>query len=196
MISFRVGADDAGYLAKYFEPSFEAPDLVKLNNQNIFITMSIDGEKSIPFSAHTLRMPEPENDQSVRIVELSRHKFSSERSQVEIEIADWASDGKRPAQPAGVGAAATATEPVEQKPNTFIGGLKNPQYVPSQGQGRSHGGGRGGQGSNRQHGSNQSNRSQQQPGGSDELVGARTAGQGNVQPLEAGQETTARNQPQ
>src|SRR5438132_749761 len=32
MITFRVGANDATYLSKYFEPSFDAGDLIKLHN--------------------------------------------------------------------------------------------------------------------------------------------------------------------
>ncbi|MEX0934348.1 MAG: type IV secretion system DNA-binding domain-containing protein, partial [Candidatus Saccharimonadales bacterium] len=34
LTSFRVSADDAPYLAKYFAPTFEGEDLVKLNNRN------------------------------------------------------------------------------------------------------------------------------------------------------------------
>ncbi|HEV2354175.1 MAG TPA: type IV secretion system DNA-binding domain-containing protein, partial [Puia sp.] len=64
MISFRIGPGDSAVLGKYFEPVFESIDLTKLHNQNIFISMIIDGEKSIPFSASTLRMPDPEFDLS------------------------------------------------------------------------------------------------------------------------------------
>jgi hypothetical protein len=89
MICFRVGADDATYLAKYFEPVFEATDLVNLNIQNIYITMSIDGETSPPFSAKTLRMPEPEKDLTKQIVEHSRKHYSSTKEQVEQAIHEW-----------------------------------------------------------------------------------------------------------
>src|SRR5206468_11927960 len=37
MISFRVGAADSTFLGKYFEPAFEAADLVKLNNYHTFV---------------------------------------------------------------------------------------------------------------------------------------------------------------
>ena len=122
MITFRIGAADATYLARYFEPVFEPGDLVKINNQNVYVTMSIDGEKTLPFSAQTLRMPEPEEDLSEKIIQLSREHYSSDRSQVEVEIKERS--GSRPGADRPV---AEPTRDTEQKPNTFLGGLKNPQ---------------------------------------------------------------------
>ncbi len=128
MVTFRIGATDATFLTKYFEPTFEGGDLVKLHNRNIFISMSIDGEKSVPFSASTLRMPEPSEDLSSRIVELSRERYAAKREVVEDNIAKWTfsalddlSDGAT-AEP-GRPAQSTAGE---QKPNTFLAGLSNP----------------------------------------------------------------------
>ncbi|HSH31344.1 MAG TPA: type IV secretion system DNA-binding domain-containing protein [Candidatus Saccharimonadales bacterium] len=123
MICFRVGADDATVLGKYFEPSFEAPDLIKLHNQNIFISMSIDGEKSLPFSAKTLRMPPPANDLSDQIITLSRERYASKREEVEQQVTKWSSStldegGTRPA-------AAEMDAPTKQKPN-LLDQLKNP----------------------------------------------------------------------
>lgn len=89
MISFRVGADDATYLSKYFEPVFEPLDLVNLDKQNIYVAMSIDGQTSLPFSARTLIMPQPPNDLTQQMVELSRTKFAQKRSDVEAAIAKW-----------------------------------------------------------------------------------------------------------
>lgn len=89
MISFRIGAADATYLTKYFEPVFEPTDLVNLNIQNIYVSMSIDGETSLPFSAKTLRMPEPVKDLTSQILEHSRRLYSAKRSDVEQKISDW-----------------------------------------------------------------------------------------------------------
>jgi type IV secretory pathway TraG/TraD family ATPase VirD4 len=55
LVSFRLSADDAGYLAREFEPTFDAQDLVGLPNHNICMRLMIDGEVSRPFSATTLR---------------------------------------------------------------------------------------------------------------------------------------------
>jgi hypothetical protein len=122
MITFRIGAADATYLARYFEPVFEPGDLVKLNNQNVYISMSIDGEKTLPFSARTLRMPEPQHDLSQRIIDLSRESYSSRREQVEQEIKE-----RSGVKPAAEGQPDRIQTPGEQKPNTFLGGLKNPE---------------------------------------------------------------------
>jgi hypothetical protein len=59
MVSFRIGPGDSKVLGSYFEPVFEAIDLTRLHNQNIFIFMIFEGENAAPFSAATLRMPYP-----------------------------------------------------------------------------------------------------------------------------------------
>jgi hypothetical protein len=53
LISFRLGAEDAAYLAKEFEPEFEAEDFLRLPNHNIYLRLMIDGQPSNPFSAAT-----------------------------------------------------------------------------------------------------------------------------------------------
>lgn len=90
MITFRVGADDADYLAKYFAPVFEPIDLVNLDKQNIYVSMSIDGQTSNPFSAKSLMMPSPTHDYTGEIIEHSRSEYAMKRSDVENVIADWA----------------------------------------------------------------------------------------------------------
>src|SRR6266446_6205774 len=44
LISFRVGAEDAAYLAHEFEPVFAAQDLIWLPNYRIYLRLMIDGE--------------------------------------------------------------------------------------------------------------------------------------------------------
>jgi hypothetical protein len=51
LISFRVGAEDAGFLAREFQPKFEVEDLINLPNRNIYLKLMIDGTPSQPFSA-------------------------------------------------------------------------------------------------------------------------------------------------
>ncbi len=94
MITFRVGADDATALARYFEPVFEPTDLTNLSLQNVYITMSIDGETSIPFSAKTLRVPDPEQDMTQAIIARSREKYNVSRAEAEQVIREWS--GFRP----------------------------------------------------------------------------------------------------
>jgi type IV secretory pathway TraG/TraD family ATPase VirD4 len=54
IISFRVGAEDAPYLAREFSGVFDETDLVQLPNHRIYLKLMIDGVPSLPFSAVTL----------------------------------------------------------------------------------------------------------------------------------------------
>lgn len=58
IISFRVGAEDAKYLAKEYSPVFDESDLVNLPNYHIYLKLMIDGKTSQPFSAITLPVSE------------------------------------------------------------------------------------------------------------------------------------------
>ena len=85
-ISFRVSADDAPLLVKQFEPTFDASDLIQMNNRHFIISMIINGEKVPAFSATTLSIPEPPKDNLDAIIESSREKYSRPRAEVEEEI--------------------------------------------------------------------------------------------------------------
>jgi hypothetical protein len=54
LISFRVGSEDAGFLAREFQPKFGVEDLINLPNRDIYLKLMIDGTPSIPFSARTV----------------------------------------------------------------------------------------------------------------------------------------------
>ncbi len=121
MISFRIGPGDATVLGAYFEPVFEAIDRTRLHNQSIFLSMIIDGEKASPFSASTLRMPDPENDQTNEIIRLCRERFASRREDVEADIRSRTQGAE------DEGARAVGNVLDERKPNKeFLGALKNP----------------------------------------------------------------------
>lgn len=85
-ISFRVSADDAPILVKQFEPTFEAQDLLQMNNRHFIISMIIAGEKVPAFSATTLSLPQPPADNFEAIIKHSRENFSRPRADVEAEI--------------------------------------------------------------------------------------------------------------
>ncbi len=98
MIAFRMGADDARTMQKYFEPKFEEYDLVHMNNRNFVINMTIDGEKTQAFSGTTLDLPEHSADQSADIVERSRKQFAVSRAAAEEYIHGRYEFGPKPAQ--------------------------------------------------------------------------------------------------
>ncbi|MEM8971881.1 MAG: type IV secretion system DNA-binding domain-containing protein [Pseudomonadota bacterium] len=51
MISFRLGASDAWFIAREFEPVFSHVDLLNLPNRDVYVKLMIDGAPSKPFSA-------------------------------------------------------------------------------------------------------------------------------------------------
>ncbi|MGY4197862.1 type IV secretory system conjugative DNA transfer family protein [Bradyrhizobium sp. USDA 4520] len=54
IISFRVGSEDAPYLAREFQGRFDEIDLLQLPNYRIYLKLMIDGVPSAAFSATTL----------------------------------------------------------------------------------------------------------------------------------------------
>jgi len=54
LIAFRLGAPDAAFIAREFDPVFTGTDVLTLPNYHIYLKLLIDGEPSKPFSATTL----------------------------------------------------------------------------------------------------------------------------------------------
>lgn len=54
LISFRLGQQDARYMAQAFTPEFEASDFTHLENYSIYLSLMIKGRPSKPFSADTI----------------------------------------------------------------------------------------------------------------------------------------------
>jgi hypothetical protein len=83
ILCFRISPDDAPFLQKYFEPQFEAQDLIQQHSRFFVTTMMISDEKAPAFSAKTLNLPSPANDLTSRIVSQSRQLYAQERETVE-----------------------------------------------------------------------------------------------------------------
>lgn len=98
LIVFRVGAEDAEFLEKWFAPDFMAVDLLNLGKYNIYIKLMVDGITSKGFSAATLPpLPKMEESHREDIVTHSREAYGNSRESVEKNIADWATT-KEPVQ--------------------------------------------------------------------------------------------------
>ena len=54
LISFRLGGEDAPYVAREFQDRFDELDLLRLENHHIYLKLMIDGMPSKPFSAVTI----------------------------------------------------------------------------------------------------------------------------------------------
>ena len=90
IVSFRVGATDAEYLEKEFEPVFTMNDIVNLPKYNIYLKLMIDGISGDAFSAITLPPIERKyEDSTEKVIKVSRERYSQDRETVEKKIAMW-----------------------------------------------------------------------------------------------------------
>ena len=91
MIVFRVGADDADFLEKEFEPEFTPQDLVNLPNYKVYLKLMIDGVTSRPFSAKTMPPMVKSGNKEVEneVIRTSRELYCRPKAVVEREINDW-----------------------------------------------------------------------------------------------------------
>lgn len=86
IISFRVGATDAEFLVKQFEPIFSENDLVNIDNLNAYAKLLINGQTSKPFNIK-IPFPEKGNEEIAhKLKELSRLKYGKDRQEIEDEI--------------------------------------------------------------------------------------------------------------
>ncbi|RJQ32348.1 hypothetical protein C4572_01350 [Candidatus Parcubacteria bacterium] len=86
MCSFRIGAEDAEFLAKQFEPVFGPNDLMNIDNYNAYLKLLIEGQSARPFNIKTLpfKKGDPERGRDAAMLSLAR--YGAPRSQVEEEI--------------------------------------------------------------------------------------------------------------
>lgn len=90
IISFRVGAMDAEFLEKEFEPVFMMNDIINLPKYQIYLKLMIDGIAGDAFSATTLppiKLEDAGNES--KIIQSSRERYSSSREEVEEKIRRW-----------------------------------------------------------------------------------------------------------
>ncbi len=88
---FRVGAEDAEFLEKEFEPVFMAQDLVNLPSYNIYIKLMIDGIAGNAFSAETLPPADLSKTETSaeKVIRITRERYGTQREIVEEKIARW-----------------------------------------------------------------------------------------------------------
>ncbi len=91
LIAFRVGAEDAEFLEKEFEPIFTLNDIVNLSKYNIYLKLMIDGIAGDAFSAITLPPFDLSETQenAEKVIRISRERYGKNRSEVEEKIARW-----------------------------------------------------------------------------------------------------------
>ncbi len=93
LVTFRVGADDAEFLAKEFTPTFDETDLVNLAKYDVYLKLMIDGIASTPFSATTLPPLPKDQMNEDKIIKVTRERYATKREIIEDKIARWAGFG-------------------------------------------------------------------------------------------------------
>lgn len=86
MAVFRVGVEDAEFLAKQFDPIFTANDILKIENYNAYVKMLSRGISQKPFNIVTMPPFKGNPDIVNSLKELSYMTFGRERDEVEAEI--------------------------------------------------------------------------------------------------------------
>lgn len=97
MVSFRVGAEDAEFLEREFQPDFMMNDFVNLPKYNFYVKLMIDGISSRPFSAHNITpYSKPAQNFKDVIIDNSRKEYSTPRAIVEEKISgEWLRGGEK-----------------------------------------------------------------------------------------------------
>ena len=86
MGAFRVGSEDGEFLAKQFEPVFNAGDLLNIDNYRAYLKMLINGQSTRPFNITTLPFQKGDVAFGKETAELSLLKYGRLRAQVDEEI--------------------------------------------------------------------------------------------------------------
>ncbi len=154
IVAFRVGAEDAEWLEKEFQPEFSAEDLVNLGKYNIYLKLMINGLTGSAFSAETLPpLPKLEQSNRDKIIKVSRERYGTPRNIIEEKISKWTGALTMPEAPRSPASAQPilydarcalcgrdtkvifppdASRPVYCKP--CLKKIRNPQQEPLQGQ--------------------------------------------------------------
>ena len=95
IISFRVGAEDAGVLEQEFTPVFKVRDIINLAVREFYIKMSVKGETRDAFSGTTMDCRTPKDSESFKkeIIGFSRKTFSKPKAEVEELLRKWDESG-------------------------------------------------------------------------------------------------------
>jgi hypothetical protein len=86
MAAFRVGKEDAEFLASQFEPVFSANDISNIENRNAYVKLLSSGSPTPPFSIKTMNTHAVNIEYAQQVMEFSALKYGTPRSVVDAEI--------------------------------------------------------------------------------------------------------------
>jgi hypothetical protein len=85
--AFRVGSDDAEFLAKQLDP-FTLNDIMNIDNRNAYVKLLVQGRPVNSFNIETLAPAPHSKDHLESLKELSSLKFGRDRAEVEAIISE------------------------------------------------------------------------------------------------------------
>ncbi len=87
-VVFRVGAQDAEFLVKQFDPVFTQQDLMNIDNHNAYVKLLVQGETTKPFNMRVEGRSLLSGDlqRASQIKEYCRMKYGADRQEVEADI--------------------------------------------------------------------------------------------------------------
>lgn len=103
MMNFKIGAEDAEYMAKEYAPLLSDQDVINIANYSAYVKLNIDNTTSRPFSITTIWDETGKNPKMAELVrEYSRMKYGRKREFVDQEVAgrigiNLTSDDAKPA---------------------------------------------------------------------------------------------------
>ncbi len=87
IVSFRVGQNDVEALGKYFQPTFENDDLLRVPNYNTIVRTLVGGVPTQPFSMATLpSLGTPNPRLAAALKQLTAAKYGRPKAAIEKEI--------------------------------------------------------------------------------------------------------------
>jgi hypothetical protein len=86
MVTFRVGTEDAEFLASQYAPIFKASDIMKIENLNAYAKILVDGKPVPPFNIALQFPPKGHPEMLEQLRNLSYLKYGRDRATVEEGI--------------------------------------------------------------------------------------------------------------
>lgn len=89
IMSFKIGAEDAEYMAKEMAPVLSEQDVINIPNFNCYVKLNINNTTSRPFSMATIYDESERNEKLASLIkEYSRMKYGRKKEFVDQEIED------------------------------------------------------------------------------------------------------------
>lgn len=86
MAIFRVGSDDSKYLESQLAPTFEAQDIMNIENRHAYVRLLAHGTPQKPFSIATLAPKKGSPERAAYVIDASTQKYTKPISLVERDI--------------------------------------------------------------------------------------------------------------